>query len=133
MPDDREREDAMELFRPVCSEEYQRIEALNFQGFPECGEMQPLFTALLSEIGAKQIARHLKTERRSDSVVYVVRFFVDDAYMHQYPIQCDHASEQRAVWIPAEDIEILNQHLIGSIQVIASYQVDRYNGDIFFV
>lgn len=122
----------MELYRPLNAEEYTQVEALEFQGFPPRTEEQPLFTALLSEEGASQIARHMRIEKEKESIVYVVSFLVDDAYIRQFPVQ--HAGERnrRALWIPADEVAILNQHLIGNIRVLASYQIDRSNGDEFF-
>lgn len=122
----------MELYRPMDAEEYQALEARSFQGFPPRDEYKPLFTALLSEEGASQIARHMRISKQADHTVYVVSFLVDDAYIRQYPVQHAHERDRRALWIPAEELEILNQHLIGDIRVLASYQIDRSEGEVFF-
>lgn len=122
----------MELYRPLNAEEYHEVEAMDFQGFPPRAEEQPLFTALLSEEGASQIARHMRLAKQKENTVYVVSFLVDDAYIRQFPVQHAEERNRRALWIPAEDVAILNQHLIGSIRVLASYQIDRSDGDEFF-
>lgn len=122
----------MELYRPMNAEEYQELEARRFHGFPPRAAGQPLFTALLSEEGASQIARHMRIAKQADNTVYVVSFLVDDAYIRQFPVQHAHERTRRALWIPADEVDILNQHLIGDIRVLASYQIDRSDGEVFF-
>ncbi len=122
----------MELFRPVNAEEYRELAERGFREFPPRTFSQPIFTALLSEEGASQIARHLRIAKKSDNRTYVVRFMVDDVYIRQFPVQHAHELTRRALWIPAEDVDILNQHLIGEIRVLASYQIDREDSEVFF-
>ena len=122
----------MELYRPLNAEEYREVEARNFLGFPPRSGEQPLFTALLSEEGAEQIAKHMRIAKASENTVYVVGFHVDDAYIRQFPVQHSEERERRALWLPADEVDILNQHIIGNIRVIASYEIDRANGEVFF-
>ena len=122
----------MELYRPLSAEEYRAVEAKSFTGFPPRSEEQPLFTALLSEEGATQIARHMRIAKTAENLIYVVSFLVDDAYIRQFPVQHVNERNRRALWIPADEVDILNQHLIGKIRLIASYQIDRSDGEVFF-
>ncbi len=122
----------MELYRPLVAEEYRAVEARGFEGFPPRSEEQPLFTALLSEEGATQIARHMRISKTAENLIYVVSFLVDDAYIRQFPVQHAKERNRRALWIPADEVEILNQHLIGRIRLLASYQIDRSDGEVFF-
>ena len=119
----------MELYRPLSAEEYRAVEE---KGFPPRSEEQPLFTALLSEEGATQIARHMRIAKTAENLIYVVSFLVDDAYIRQFPVQHANERNRRALWIPADEVDILNQHLIGKIRLIASYQIDRSDGEVFF-
>lgn len=122
----------MELYRPLNAEEFHAVEARSFRGFPPRSDEQPLFTALLSEEGASQIAKHMRIAKEAENTVYVVSFLVEDAYIRQFPVQHAEERNRRALWLPAEEVDILNQHLIGTIRVIASYQIDRANGEVFF-
>ena len=122
----------MELYRPLNAEEYQELEARRFHGFPPRAAEQPLFTALLSEEGASQIARHMRIAKQSDNMVYVVSFLVEDSYIRQFPVQYREKPEYSALWIPAEETEILNQHIIGKIRLVTSYMIDREDCDVFF-
>lgn len=122
----------MELFRPISAEEYKAIEARDFSGFPKRTEGQQILTVLLSQKGAMEIARRLRVEKQKDNMVYVVSFLVEDAYIRQFPVQYREDSEYSTLWIPAEETEILNQHLIGKIRLVTSYQIDREDCDVFF-
>lgn len=123
----------MELYRPVTTSEYKAIEAKSFAGFPrsEKGKQQ-MFTALLSESGATEIARRMKTAPGDGDVIYLMRFMVDDAYIRQFPIQNAESEERRAIWIAADEIDILNQHIIGKISVVESFRSDPMHSDTFF-
>ena len=122
----------MELYRPLNADEFHEVEARSFRGFHPRPAEQPLFTALLSEEGASQIARHMRIAKECDNIVYVVKFLVEDAYIRQFPVQHVQERNRRALWIPADEIDILNQHLIGDIRVLASYEIDRADGEVFF-
>ncbi len=122
----------MELYRPMTANEYRELEARSFRGFPPRQEEQPIFTALLSEEGASQIARHMRISKGIENKVYVVGFLVEDAYIRQFPVQHARERSRNALWIPADELDILNQHLIGNIRVLASYEIARADGELFF-
>lgn len=122
----------MELYRPMSAEEYKAVAAKEFRGFPPRTEEQPLFAALLSQTGAERIAKHMRIEKRAEHTAYVVSFLVEDSFIRQFPVQHDDEPDYRAVWIPAEDVELLNQHLIGKIRMLERFTVDRADGDVFF-
>ena len=123
----------MELYRPVSAEDFAAIEKMEFNGFPPRGDGQQLFAALLSQEGASQIARRMRVDKQtSGDTAYVVGFLVEDAYIRQFAVQQSEEPERRALWIPAEEIDILNQHLIGKIRVLDTFALDRSVGDVFF-
>ena len=74
----------------------------------------------------------MRIEKQAEHTVYVVGFLVEDAYIRQFSVQNSDQPERSALWIPAEEIDILNQHLIGDIRVLASYEIDRADGEVFF-
>lgn len=122
----------MELYRPVTRQEYEAIAALDFSGFPKQQAERPLLTLLLSCEGAKQIARHLYMPD-GDGSVYVLGCMVEDAYIRQFPVQNIEDIQRRALWLAAEETEILNQHLIGKIRVIEQFHPSPGERDVFFV
>lgn len=123
----------MELYRPLSAEEYSQIAERQFTGFPPCRDGQQLFTLLLSQQGAEAIARRMRIAKQSEPVVYVVSVNAEDAFIRQYPVQHKEDPDRRAVWIPADEVDILNQHLVGKIRLIEQFNVDHADGDIFFV
>lgn len=122
----------MELYRPVTTSEYNAIEAKMFAGFSTEVRGQQVFTALLSESGASEIARRMKTAPGDGDTVYLMRFMVDDAYIRQFPIQNMESPERQAIWLSSEEIGILNQHIIGKISVVGTYCTDPLHSDTFF-
>ena len=122
----------MELYRPISEEEYRGVEERNFRGFPPREQGQQLFTALLSAEGASLIARRMRFEKAPHNTVYVVSFMVEDSYIRQYPVQHADQRDSRALWIPAEEVDCLNQHLVGEIRLVAKYETDRADADLFF-
>ena len=123
----------MELYRPLSAEEYKLVAENNFSGFPRCSDGQPLFTLLLSQQGAAQIARRMRIAKQAEPTVYVVSVTAEDSYIRQFPVQHKEDPDRRALWIPADEVDILNQHLVGKIRVIESFTVNHADGDIFFV
>lgn len=53
---------------------------------------------------------------------YVTKFEVSKEFMDKYPIKCLGDKECLEWWVPAEDLEKLNKHIIGVIEVV--YETD---------
>ncbi|MDG9666543.1 hypothetical protein ONV78_02270 [Hahella sp. CR1] len=53
---------------------------------------------------------------------YVTRFDVDAEYLSQFDIKVVGGKEHAEYWIPAEQLEEFNDHIIGDIEVIATYR-----------
>lgn len=78
---------------------------------------------------ARQIARDWNT--KSDSFVgFVTRFEVDDAFVSRYPVQTVGTRVHEELWVPADELEEFNRHIVGTIEVIESYAGPEYNGQI---
>lgn len=120
----------MELYRPLDTDEFRAVEESGFKKFPARTGKQPLFTVLLSEEGASRIASRMRTDRTMENKSYVVSFTVDDAYISQFPVHGSDEADADALWIPAEEMTIFNEHLVGDIRLRASYEISR--GDTFF-
>jgi hypothetical protein len=52
---------------------------------------------------------------------YVTRFEVDNAFAERCPIQQAGGRTVLELWVPAEDPEEFNRHIIGPIEVTAEY------------
>lgn len=109
----------MRLYRPVGQAEYDLIACSGFTAYPPRLPEQPIFYPVLSERYVRGIAE--KWNRRSaDSQYtgYVTTFEIDDTYIAQFPVQTVGASYHQELWIPAEELENFNRHIIGRIMII---------------
>lgn len=53
---------------------------------------------------------------------YVTRFEVEKAYLDQYDIHQAGGQTILEYWIPAEDLEEFNLHIVGLIEVVAEFR-----------
>ncbi len=51
----------------------------------------------------------------------MTKFEIEDAYVAQFAVHVVGDSYHQELWIPAEALDIFNQHIIGYIQVINEF------------
>jgi hypothetical protein len=51
----------------------------------------------------------------------VTRFFVSAAFMAKYPVQQVGASYHTEWWVPADELEDLNDNIVGLIEVVQEF------------
>jgi len=107
------------LFRPVGPEELALIEASGWREFPPRLPEQPIFYPVLNEEYATQIARDWNVKESGSG--FVTRFAVDADFLSRYPVQIVGSSMHQELWVPAEDLQEFNRHIVGAIEVIAKY------------
>ena len=111
------------LFRPVGQKELDLIEASGWRAFPPRLDWQPIFYPVLTEEYATRIAREWNTKDADNGAVgYVLRFEVDDAHLASHEIHDAGGSAHQEYWIPAEELDRFNGHIVGPIEVIAEYR-----------
>lgn len=112
----------MILFRPVGEKERILIEQSGYKAFPPRLPGQPIFYPVLNERYATEIASrwNIKDEN-SGFKGYVTRFEIDNDYISNYKIQTVGASYHQEYWIPAEELETFNQHILGTIEVVREF------------
>lgn len=108
------------LYRPTGPEEFALIEANGFTAWPPRLPEQPIFYPVTNEAYAVEIAT--KWNVRDSGVGYVTRFEVDAEFMARYEIQQVGASHHTEWWVPAEELDDLNRHIVGKIEVIGKYE-----------
>jgi len=109
------------LFRPVGSKELRRIAASGRTAFPPRLPDQPFFYLILNEEYTTQIARDWNAKYNEDKRGYVTRFRVRTEFLNCYEIQTVGGSIHQELWIPAEELFLLNQNIVGPIEVIAEF------------
>lgn len=109
----------MRLYRPVGQAEYDLIAQTGFTAYPPRLPEQPIFYPVLNERYAREIAEKWN-KRYADSQYtgFVTTFEIDDAYISQFPVQTVGASYHQELWIPAEELENFNHHIIGTISLL---------------
>ncbi|WP_169975310.1 hypothetical protein [Tautonia rosea] len=116
--------DTTTLYRPVGPAELALIEASGWQAFPPRLPEQPIFYPVLNEEYARQIARRWNV--RDHGAGFVLRFRVDRDFLGRYPARIVGGKLHEELWIPAKDLDALKRHLVGPIEVIASFgEADR--------
>jgi hypothetical protein len=108
------------LYRPVNQKELDLIAASNWRSFPPRLPEQPIFYPVLNEEYAVQISRDWNVTYYG--VGYVVRFAVDTAYLAQFAVQNVGDIQHDELWVPAEQLAEFNQHIVGPIEVTATFR-----------
>jgi hypothetical protein len=116
-------DDAITLYRPVGQAEFELIRASGFKKFPPRLPHQPIFYPVLSEGYATQIARDWNTKDEGSGFTgYVLRFSVRSEFLCSYEIHTVGSGEHREYWIPAEDLDRLNENVVGSIELVSEFR-----------
>ncbi len=109
----------MFLYRPIGEAERLLIEKSGCRSFPPRLPEQPIFYPVLNKRYAEEIAgRWNIRDKGSGHKGYVTRFKIDDAFISRYKVHTVGASYHQEYWIPAEELEEFNRHLLGKIEII---------------
>lgn len=111
----------MILFRPVGTKELELIAGSGYKKYPPRLPEQPIFYPVLNEKYATEIASQWNVTYNEDHKGYVTKFEIEDAYVAQFAVHVVGDSYHQELWIPAEALDIFNQHIIGYIQVINEF------------
>jgi O-acetyl-ADP-ribose deacetylase (regulator of RNase III) len=116
-------EETIILYRPVGPKELELIRASGCRAFPPRLPEQPIFYPVLNEEYARDISR--KWNVRDYGKGYVTRFRVRKEFAAKYPVQTVGDRTCVELWVPAEELAIFNDNIVGEIEVIAEYKADR--------
>ena len=111
----------MILYRPVGEAELKLIADSGYRAFPPRLPDQPIFYPVLNERYAAEIAEKWNVRYNSEHKGYITRFEVDDDFCGKYQVQTVGKSYHQELWVPAEELEEFNSHIIGNIEVIKEY------------
>jgi hypothetical protein len=107
------------LYRPVGPEELELIRLSEWKAFPPRLPEQPIFYPVTNEDYAIQIARDWNV--RDSGSGFVTEFEVDHEYLSKYEVQQVGGQIHKELWVPAEELDEFNRHIIGPIKVIHSF------------
>lgn len=109
------------LFRPTGPKELELVRASGFRRWPPRLAQQPIFYPVTNREYAIQIARDWNV--KDSGYGCVTRFFVRKIFMDRYPIQKVGGERYTEWWIPADDLNQMNDNIVGLIEVIDEFGV----------
>lgn len=115
------------LYRPVGQKELDLIKESGNKEFPPRLEWQPIFYPVMNQRYAAQIALEWNTnDEFSGYAGYVTAFDLPDDYLQQFPIQNVGGEIHNELWVPAEQLDEFNNHIVGEIRVVESFYGEKY-------
>src|SRR5688572_29125215 len=103
------------LYRPTGPKELELVKLSGFKRWPPRLPEQPIFYPVTNEQYAIEIASQWNV--KESGVGYVTRFEVKKSFMYKYQIQKVGGTHHTEWWIPAEELEELNDNIVGLIEV----------------
>lgn len=107
------------LYRPTGPDEMRLLEQADFRRWPPRLPEQPIFYPVTNERYALEITVQWNVPEYGSG--YVTRFEVSRAFMDRYEIQTVGAPHNTEWWIPAHELEALNDHIVGRIEVVSRH------------
>ncbi len=108
------------LYRPTGPVEIQLVKDSGYKKWPQRLSDQPIFYPVTNEAYAKEIA--VKWNIQDSGVGYVTKFEVRKDFMDSYQIHQVGGKHHAEWWVPAEDLNKLNDNIVGLIEVIGEYK-----------
>ncbi|MER8096862.1 hypothetical protein [Streptomyces goshikiensis] len=81
---------------------------------------QPIFYPVLNEDYAIRIARDWNVKH--DGAGFITRFEVESEFLSRYPVQQAGGQTILEPWVPAEELDEFNAHIVGEIQVVHEFR-----------
>lgn len=108
------------LWRPTGPEELELVRRSGRRAWPPRLPEQPIFYPVLDEEYAIRIAREWNVAH--SGVGYVTRFHVESEFVARYPVRQAGGRTILELWVPAEELEEFNAHLVGPIEVVHEFR-----------
>lgn len=118
--DDATASSTLTLWRPVGPEELELVRAADWRRWPPRLPDQPIFYPVMNEEYATMIARDWNVP--ASGVGYVTRFDVDAEYASRFDVHQVGGEHILELWVPADDLEEFNDHIVGLIEVVAEFR-----------
>jgi hypothetical protein len=107
------------LYRPVGPDELILIKRSGWKKFPPRLPEQPIFYPVMNEEYAIQINEQWNVPAYGSG--YVTKFHVDKNYAAKFQEQNVGGVIHNELWVPAEELEEFNDHIIGLIEVTKEF------------
>lgn len=111
------------LYRPVGPRELELIEGSGWKAFPPRLPEQPIFYPVTNLAYARQISQEWNVPAKG--IGHVVRFEVESSYLSRFPVENVGGAIHDELWVPAEELEEFNAHIVGLIELIELIETHR--------
>jgi hypothetical protein len=108
------------LWRPTGPEELELVRQSGWHAWPPRLPEQPIFYPVLNEEYAIKIAREWNVPHHGAG--FVTRFRVESKFLQRYPVQQAGGRTILELWVPAEELDEFNAHLVGLIEVVHEFR-----------
>lgn len=108
------------LWRPTGPEELELVRQSGWHAWPPRLPEQPIFYPVLNEEYAIKIAREWNVPHHG--VGYVTRFRAESEFLQRYPVQQAGGKTILELWVPAEELDEFNAHLVGPIEIVHEFR-----------
>jgi len=105
------------LYRPVGQKEFELVRDSGFTRFPPRLPEQPIFYPVATEEYAVTIARDWNASAPGETG-YVIGFRIEAAFLDRYEPHKVGGAQHLEYWIPAEDLDDFNDHIVGAMEVL---------------
>ena len=107
------------LYRPTGPEELELIRSSGFKRWPPRLPDQPIFYPVTNAQYAVEIARDWNVP--ASGYGCVTKFNVRTEFMNRYKVHQVGGAHHTEWWVPAEELEDLNNNIVGLIEVIQEF------------
>lgn len=119
------------LYRPVGLRELELIAASGARAYPPRLAHQPIFYPVVTYEYAEQIARDWNTtDETSGFAGFVTEFRLGDALADRYEIRVVGGSQHQELWVPADELPLVNSGLEAAIGVRRAFYGERFMAEI---
>ena len=108
------------LYRPTGEKEIELVRASGMRRWPPRLDDQPIFYPVTNERYAREIAEGWNA--RDGALGFVTRFSVRADVVLRYPVQVVGARHHAELWVPAEELETLNDAIVGEIEILSTHE-----------
>ncbi len=116
------------LYRPIGIKELSLIIESEFKKFPPRLEWQPIFYPVMNQEYAEQIATKWNLEDEFSGYCGIVTSFqLPTEYLKKFEIHNVGGFIHNELWVPSEDLEEFNQHIIDRIEIVKTFVGDKFD------
>jgi hypothetical protein len=112
-------DDVVTMFRPTGPHELKLVAESGWRRWPPRLPGQPIFYPVTNREYAEQIARDWNVSESGAG--FVTQFSVRRQFMERFEVHQVGGGGHTEWWIPAEELEELNDNIVGNIEVVATF------------